>query len=90
MIIRRIPDLDDQIADGTIDVDDVIQVEADTVLRLVRNPDGYVSETDGNYTYLLAQDTAPGRLEISAQDWETLGVSARGFFQMVPSYEMPT
>ena len=49
-ILRRIPDLADQIEDETIDVEDVKQVEADA-LRLVRNPDGYRSESDGTYSY---------------------------------------
>ena len=48
MIKRRIPDLDDQITAGDLDVEDVKQVEADAVLRLVSNPEGYFSETDGN------------------------------------------
>ena len=74
MILRRIPDLDDQIIDGTIFEEDLIQVEADAVLRLARNPDGYVSETDGNYTYQLSQQTAAGRLEILPEEWELLGV----------------
>lgn len=74
MIRRRIPDLDDQITAETIDIDDLIQVEAESVLRLVRNPDGYVSESDGNYTYMLRQDMASGRLEILPHEWEMLGV----------------
>jgi Phage protein Gp19/Gp15/Gp42 len=36
MILRRIPDLAEKITAGDIDADDVIQVEADAALRLVR------------------------------------------------------
>lgn len=74
LILRRIPDLDDQILDGTILEEDLIQVEADAVLRLARNPDGYVSETDGNYTYMLSQQQSQGRLEILPEEWDLLGV----------------
>jgi Phage protein Gp19/Gp15/Gp42 len=54
MILRRIPDLADKITDGDIDEADVVIVEADVVLRLVRNPDGDASETDGTYGYTSA------------------------------------
>lgn len=90
MILRRVPDLAAKIAAGTVLEDDVVQVEADAVLRLVRNPDGYVSETDGDYTYMLAQDSAPGRLSILPEEWELLGVTASGMFIIAPRFEMPT
>ena len=48
-IQRSIPDLADKITADEIDVEDVKQVEADVVLRLVRNPEGYYSETDGSH-----------------------------------------
>jgi hypothetical protein len=85
-ILRRIPDLDDQITAGDIDEADVVQVEADAVLRLVRNPDGYLSETDGNYTYMFRQDLANGKLEILAAEWETLGVVTGSVAQLVPTF----
>jgi Phage protein Gp19/Gp15/Gp42 len=47
MIKRRIKDLDAQVTAATIDVEDLKQVEAEVVLRLVRNPDGYSTESDG-------------------------------------------
>ncbi len=40
MLIRRIPDLDAKIAAEEIDAADVIDTEAEAVLRLVRNPRG--------------------------------------------------
>lgn len=86
---RRIPDLDDQITDETIDVEDVKQVESEAVLRLVRNPDGYLSETDGNYTYMLRQDLSTGKLEILPEEWEILGIVKRRFSILVPNPVMP-
>jgi Phage protein Gp19/Gp15/Gp42 len=47
-ILRRVPELADKITADGIDAEDVKQVEADVVLRLVRNPDGYASETGAN------------------------------------------
>jgi hypothetical protein len=85
LIRRRISDLDDQITAGTLDAEDVKQVEADAVLRIVRNPEGYLSESDGTYTYQLSRDATGGALEILASEWETLGVRPRRVFQIVPS-----
>ena len=62
-------------------------MESDVVLCLVRNPEGYVSETDGDDTYTLRQDLASGKLELLPEDWETLGVyGATGFFEMSPAF----
>lgn len=89
MIKRKIPDLGTRATDPDYR-EDLIQVEADAVLRLVRNPDGYLSETDGNYTYMLTQEMASGRLEILPEEWEVLGVVKRGFSILVPNPVMPT
>jgi len=89
LIRRRISDLDDRINAGTILEEDVIQVEAEAVLRLVRNPEGYMSESDGNYTYMLRNDIATGRLEILADEWEILGVTRRRFGVLVPNVVLP-
>ena len=85
MTLRRIPDLAAKIEDDTIDVDDVVQVEADAVLRLVRNPDGVVSETDGNYSYVRSRELASGKLEITPEEWAILGITA-SVVQLVPTF----
>ena len=87
-IKRTIPDLDQQIVDGDILEADVVQVEADAVLRLARNPEGYLSESDGSYTYQLRHDLAVGRLTIMADEWEALGVT-RTFTLIIPSPAIP-
>ncbi|WP_280350348.1 Gp19/Gp15/Gp42 family protein [Nocardia abscessus] len=89
-IKRRIPDLAAKITAGTVDVEDVKQVEADAVLRLVRNPEGYIQESDGSYSYMLSQEAASGKLEILPEEWESLGWRRRGMFQIVPTIVMPT
>ena len=43
MILRRVPDLAEKITAEDVDEADVVQVEADAVVRLVRNPEGYGS-----------------------------------------------
>lgn len=90
MLRKRIPDLDTKVDADDDYGSDVIQVESDAVLRLARNPEGYLSETDGNYTYMLRQDLSAGELEISAKEWATLGVSKFGMFVIVPNSVMPT
>lgn len=88
LILKRIPDLADQLAADppTIDQDDVVQVEAEAVLRVVRNPNGYVSETDGEYTYQLGQSSEPAVLEILPSEWELiLGSKTTGMIQIVPN-----
>lgn len=89
LIRRRVPDLDDKVNDEEILEDDVIQVEAEAVLRLVRNPEGFMSESDGNYTYMLRNDIATGRLEILPEEWELLGVVRRRFAVLVPNVVLP-
>lgn len=91
LIKRRIPTLVDQLtADPpTIDVEDVKQVEAEAVLRLARNPNGYVSETDGTYTYQLAQNISAGTLEILPSEWELLGVKNNAMAVLVPEICLP-
>lgn len=89
LIRRRIPDLDAKVSSEEIIEDDLIQVEAEAVLRLVRNPEGYLSETDGDYTYMLRNDIATGRLEILSSEWEMLGVSKRRFAVLAPNVVLP-
>lgn len=85
MILRRVPDLAEKITAEDVDEADVVQVEADAVVRLVRNPEGYLSETDGNYTYMFSQATT-GQLEITAREWQLLGVRV-GLTVLAPSIE---
>lgn len=89
MIRRRIPDLDEKVSAGSVVEDDLIQVEAEVVLRLIRNPDGLYMETDGNYSYQFSREAASGRLEIRREEWLTLGVRPGGVFQLVPNVGRP-
>ena len=76
MIRLRIPDLDAKIEDGSIRLRLVVAVECEAVLRLIRNPDGYTEETDGNYSYSISDKVASGKLTIEPDEWKLLGVKS--------------
>lgn len=78
-IRSRIPDLDDRIANGDLSEDVVIRVEASAVKRVIQNPDGYTSETDGDYTYQLNPRLSSGELDITEHEWTLLGVGSGAF-----------
>lgn len=84
LIKKRIPDLDSKVTDADF-LADLVQVESDAVLRLARNPEGFFSETDGNYTYQFTQSMASGVLEILPEEWKTLGLFQAGMFVIVPT-----
>lgn len=90
LILRRIPDLADKIASGEIDVEDVKTVVCEAVLRVARNPDGYVQESDGNYSYMVATGSNAGRLYITEDEWELLGIYFSGLNWMSPKLKRPT
>ena len=89
MLLRRIPDLAEKIAAEEIDAADVIDIEAEAVLRLLRNPEGYASESDGTYSYQFNRETASGRLEILAEEWERLGIKPSRMFSITPNLVAP-
>ncbi|MCP2626512.1 phage Gp19/Gp15/Gp42 family protein [Mycolicibacterium smegmatis] len=70
----RIPDLDTRAEDEGYR-QRVVRVEASAVARLIRNPDGYISETDGNYSYQLNWRLNTGQIEITDREWSLLGFS---------------
>lgn len=76
-IRNRIPALDDLIEQGRVSRNTVVRVTAEAVIRLVRNPDGYVSETDGSYTYQLSYNAGGSDLVINDDDWYDLGIRKR-------------
>src|SRR5690349_4350472 len=72
MIRYRIPDLDEKVANGTLPERLVVMVEVNAVVRVLRNPEAYVSETDGNYSYTRSSSGASGYLELTPQEWDWL------------------
>ena len=76
LIRHRIPDLLARVSANTIDEFDVRYIEAEAVLRLIRNQDGIQSESDGNYSYQLNYQVASGKLSINDDEWRLLGISS--------------
>lgn len=89
MILRRVPDLLEQIESGDLDEADVRDIAAEAVLRVLRNPDGIISEGDGSYTYTKSTAAADNRLRITADEWATLGVRAGKMFIIAANPVMP-
>lgn len=87
IIMTRLPDLHGMILDGELDQGLVIMIECEAVLRLIRNQEGYTSETDGNYTYSISSRVASGRIEILDHEWAMLGV-ARTFRVFSPAIHL--
>lgn len=79
IILGRIPDLHTRVTAGTVSVDVVAMVEADSVIRILRNPEGVVGESDGNYSYQLNWATVSGRLDLSPEEWRLLGYTKNAF-----------
>jgi len=88
LLRSRIPDLDEKVTAGMLDQALVVMVEAEMVLRLIRNPDGLVQETDGSYSYSTSQKVASGLLEVLPREWTLLGVRS-GVYIIDPTPKMP-
>lgn len=88
LLRSRIPDLDEKVTTGVLDQALVVMVEAEMVLRLIRNPDGLVQETDGSYSYSTSQKVASGLLEVLPREWVLLGVRS-GVYIIDPTPKMP-
>lgn len=71
IIVGRIPDLADRIQAGKPTADVVKMLEANAVVRVVRNPDGKIQERIDDYSYGLAQSTRAG-LYLTDDEWALL------------------
>lgn len=88
LILRRIPDLATRVAAGTIDRADVVMVEAQAVVRKVKNPDGKQNERIDDYSYGLVKDAARGEVFITDDEWDLLLPirAPRGSFSVRPAW----
>lgn len=78
VIKARIPDLDTRALDAEYLLR-LVMVEAEAVVRYVRNPTGIVGESDGNYSYRLNWSTVSGRMGVEPHEWRLLGVNSALF-----------
>ncbi|PZG20602.1 Gp19/Gp15/Gp42 family protein [Nonomuraea aridisoli] len=88
LIEERISDLAARAADPQY-LKRLVIVEANAVLRVLRNPEGYRSESDGDYSYSRSAEVASGLLEITDADWKRLGVRIAGAFTIAPAIGTP-
>jgi hypothetical protein len=72
LILARIPDLADRVADGTPSTAVVAMVEANAVIRKLKNPDGKVSEGIDDYNYRLNENSRKGELFLTDEEWALL------------------
>lgn len=73
-IRMKLPDLDLRMSEEPMLERVVIQICCDAVIRLIKNPDGYIQETDGGYNYSRQLDLEEGRLTVTREEWESLGI----------------
>lgn len=63
-----VPDLAERITAGKLTTAAVVHVVSAMVLRVLRNPQGYRSETAGDYSYQMDAATSAGRIFITAEE----------------------
>lgn len=85
MIARRIPDVDERMADVDTGADytaDVVMVQANAVMRVLKNPDGNRSESIDDYSWTRDRTLSAGILYLTDDEWALLdgGTGVRGAF----------
>lgn len=89
LILRsKIPALDDNVAASATYEQAVVMVESDMVIRLIKNPDGFMQESKADYSYMRATGFASGRLEVLPEEWDILGVKS-SFGVVMPYLGLP-
>lgn len=73
----RIPDLVTRAAVDETFQANVGSVEGDIVARVLRNPDGLKSESDGTISYSADWTVALGRVTVLDEEWAQLGLGTR-------------
>ena len=71
-ILARIPNLAELIAAGDPTIANVVSVEANAVIRKIKNPNGYVSEGVDDYNYRLNENARKGELFLTDDEWDLL------------------
>lgn len=87
IIIRaNIPDLDTRISSGELSVDVLIYVECAAVKRVILNAEGFLQETDGNYSYTRDTAVASGLLDLTSREWALLNGGQNAMFTIQPEW----
>ena len=87
-ILSRIPTLHDMVTAGTLLRQTVVKIEAAAVIRVLRNPDGKLTERIDDYSWTRDSSTATGALYLTDEEWAELTPSAAtDAFTIRPHYE---
>lgn len=79
LLLDRIPQLPLRIANGVVSEQTVSSVVVDIVKRVLRNPEGFRSEADGDYNYAYAPGAyTPGEVGVTSGDLARLNGNRRG------------
>lgn len=72
VILARLPGLPEMVSAGTPTVATLVMVESNAVIRKIRNPEGYTSETIDDYTYRYNEQVRRGDTFLTADEWALL------------------
>jgi hypothetical protein len=73
-IVTRKVNVPARVVNGLTTLDDVRDVLVDMCLRVLRNPRGTSSQTTGPFSQVIDRSVASGRLELTLDDRERLGM----------------
>ena len=75
ILLQRVPSIPARLAatPPTLTTAQVARVEVRAVLRVLRNPSGFYSETSGDYTYRVSRASTSGELDYLPEDLLLLG-----------------
>lgn len=76
-IATRISDVDTRVATDERFARKVTTVQVNFTCRVLRNPNGFRSESEGDYTIAVDQRTASGVRGIMPGEWRDLGLDKR-------------
>lgn len=89
LILARIPNLAELIAAGDPTLANVVSVEANAVIRKIKNPNGYVSEGVDDYNYRLNENARKGELFLTDDEWDLLTPSGSSAAFTIRPYGQP-
>lgn len=70
------PGLDLRVTSGQLDRELVGDIIVRMVIRVLRNPEGYRTESDGDYSYGRESGSSSGEVTVTDKDLEDLGFSS--------------
>lgn len=77
LLLGRRPNLEQDVTDGTVTTANVVRVLASMVVRVMRNPDGYLQESIDDYTYRRDAAVSAGLLHVTADELADLSPGRR-------------